>query len=30
MDGHKVAAALGDRVAHVHGKDTVFHADSWP
>jgi sugar phosphate isomerase/epimerase len=27
MDGHKVAAALGDRVAHVHGKDTVFHAD---
>lgn len=25
MDGHKVAAALGDRVAHVHGKDTVFH-----
>jgi sugar phosphate isomerase/epimerase len=27
MDGHKVAAALGDRVAHVHGKDTVFDAD---
>jgi sugar phosphate isomerase/epimerase len=27
MDGHKVAAALGDRVAHVHGKDTVFHAE---
>jgi sugar phosphate isomerase/epimerase len=25
MDGHKVAAALGDRVGHVHGKDTVFH-----
>ncbi len=23
MDGHRVAAALGDRVAHVHGKDTV-------
>jgi sugar phosphate isomerase/epimerase len=28
MDGHKVAAALGDRIAHVHGKDTVFHAES--
>src|SRR5258708_7790154 len=28
MDGHRVAAALGDRVGHVHGKDTVFHADS--
>src|SRR5580692_4030379 len=27
MDGHKVAAALGDRVAHVHGKDTVFHEE---
>jgi sugar phosphate isomerase/epimerase len=27
MDGHKVAAALADRVAHAHGKDTVFHAD---
>jgi len=23
-----VAEALGDRVGHVHGKDTVFHADS--
>jgi sugar phosphate isomerase/epimerase len=28
MDGHKVAAALGDRVGHLHGKDTVFHAES--
>jgi sugar phosphate isomerase/epimerase len=28
MDGHRVAAALGDRVGHVHGKDTVFHADN--
>ena len=28
MDGHKVAAALGDRIGHVHGKDTVFHAES--
>jgi sugar phosphate isomerase/epimerase len=28
MDGHKVAAALGDRVGHAHGKDTVFHADN--
>jgi len=28
MDGHKVAAALGERVGHAHGKDTVFHADS--
>ena len=27
MDGHKVAAALGDRIGHVHGKDTVFHAE---
>jgi sugar phosphate isomerase/epimerase len=27
MDGHKVASALGDRVAHVHGKDTVFHEE---
>jgi sugar phosphate isomerase/epimerase len=27
MDGHKVAAALGDRVGHVHGKDTVFHEE---
>ena len=27
MDGHKVAVALGDRVGHVHGKDTVFHAE---
>jgi len=27
MDGHKVAAALADRVAHAHGKDTVLHAD---
>ena len=28
MDPHRVAAALGDRVGHVHGKDTVFNADS--
>jgi sugar phosphate isomerase/epimerase len=28
MDGHRVAAALGARVGHVHGKDTVFHPDS--
>jgi sugar phosphate isomerase/epimerase len=28
MDGHKVAAALGERVGHAHGKDTVFHADN--
>ena len=28
MDGHRVAAALGERVGHAHGKDTVFHADS--
>jgi sugar phosphate isomerase/epimerase len=28
MDGHLVAEALGDRVGHAHGKDTVFHADS--
>jgi sugar phosphate isomerase/epimerase len=27
MDGHKVTAALGDRVAHAHGKDTVFHEE---
>jgi sugar phosphate isomerase/epimerase len=27
MDGHKVAAALGDRAGHVHGKDTVFHEE---
>jgi sugar phosphate isomerase/epimerase len=26
MDGHKVAAALGERIGHAHGKDTVFHA----
>jgi sugar phosphate isomerase/epimerase len=28
MDGHKVATALGDRIGHVHGKDTVFHTES--
>ena len=28
MDGHRVAEALGDRVGHAHGKDTVFHPDS--
>jgi len=28
MDGHKVAARLGDRVGHAHGKDTVFHEES--
>jgi sugar phosphate isomerase/epimerase len=28
MDGHRVAARLGGRVGHAHGKDTVFHADS--
>ncbi len=28
MDGHRVAAALGDRVGHAHGKDTVLHPDS--
>ena len=28
MDGHRVAAALGERVGHAHGKDTVFHTDS--
>jgi len=27
MDGHKVAAALSDRIGHVHGKDTVFHEE---
>jgi len=26
MDGHRVAQALGERVGHAHGKDTVFHA----
>jgi sugar phosphate isomerase/epimerase len=26
MDGHRVAEALGERVGHAHGKDTVFHA----
>ncbi len=25
MDGHKVTEALGERVGHAHGKDTVFH-----
>src|SRR5438552_2945333 len=28
MDGHRVAEALGERVGHAHGKDTVFHADN--
>lgn len=28
MDGHQVAAALGARIGHAHGKDTVFHAES--
>jgi sugar phosphate isomerase/epimerase len=28
MDGHKVAARLGDRVGHSHGKDTVFDTES--
>jgi len=28
MDAHRVASALGDRVGHLHGKDTVFNADS--
>ena len=28
MDGHKVTEALGERVGHAHGKDTVFHADN--
>ena len=28
MDGHKVAAALGDRVGHAHGKDTIFHEEN--
>jgi sugar phosphate isomerase/epimerase len=28
MDGHRVAEALGERVGHAHGKDTVFHAES--
>lgn len=28
MDGHQVAARLGDRVGHSHGKDTVFHPES--
>lgn len=28
MDGHRVAEALGDRVGHAHGKDTVFHSGS--
>jgi len=28
MDPYRVAEALGPRVGHVHGKDTVFHADS--
>ena len=28
MDGHRVAGALGERVGHAHGKDTIFHADN--
>ncbi len=28
MDGHKVAAAIADRVGHAHGKDVVFHPES--
>jgi sugar phosphate isomerase/epimerase len=28
MDGHRVATALGDRVGHAHGKDTIFHPDA--
>jgi sugar phosphate isomerase/epimerase len=28
MDGQKVAARLGGRVGHAHGKDTVFHEES--
>jgi sugar phosphate isomerase/epimerase len=28
MDGHKVAAALGERVGHAHGKDTIFHEEN--
>ncbi len=28
MDGLKVTAALGERVGHAHGKDTVFHPDN--
>jgi sugar phosphate isomerase/epimerase len=28
MDGHRVASALGDRIGHAHGKDTVFHAEN--
>jgi sugar phosphate isomerase/epimerase len=28
MDAQRVASALGDRVGHLHGKDTVFNADS--
>jgi sugar phosphate isomerase/epimerase len=28
MDAQRVATALGDRVGHVHGKDTVFNAGS--
>jgi sugar phosphate isomerase/epimerase len=28
MDAHRVASSLGDRVGHLHGKDTVFNADS--
>ena len=28
MDGHKVASALGERVCHAHGKDTVFHSEN--
>jgi sugar phosphate isomerase/epimerase len=28
MDGHRVTEALGERVGHAHGKDTVFHAES--
>ncbi len=28
MDGHKVTAAILDRVGHAHGKDVVFHAEN--
>jgi len=27
MDGHKVASRITDRVGHIHGKDTTFHAE---
>ena len=27
MDGHQVASRIAERVGHIHGKDTIFHAE---